>query len=282
MIEGILLIALAIPAGLVLQGIDRKLTARMQNRIGPPILQPYYDFMKLIQKRDIIPDNVGVFFTIFPILTLVASLCVLPFLSLISFKGDIIVTLYLLLMISAFLALSGFASGSPFGTIGAWREIMMVIGYELPLVVAVVAVIMDAGSLSLSQIASSAHFLPFAFAAFLISTQAKLARSPFHIPDAETEIVAGIHTEYSGVRLAMLNLSAAVDLFIMVVLAVMLFLSPPTWYYFAGYSLAILFVLTTVKVITGRLRIDQMIRFFWFIVGPIALIDLLRVLFLAA
>ena len=281
LLMGLAFILLAAPIGLLMQGIDRKLTAKMQNRIGPPLAQPFYDFMKLIQKKDIIPNNVSFFFTLFPVLTLVTSICILPFMGLISFQGDIILILYLMLMVSAFLALSGFSSGNPFATVGAWREVMMIIGYELPLIIVAVTVILDAGSLNLATIASTVHALPFAFIAFVLVIQANLARAPFHIPDAETEIVAGIHTEYSGVRLALMSLASAIDMFILVTLGIMLFLSPPTWYHFVAYGFGILFVLTTIKVITGRLRIDQMIKFFWFFVAPLALIDLVRVILFA-
>lgn len=280
MLESLALIPLALIAGLLYEGIDRKLAARMQNRIGPPVWQPIYDILKLLEKESLRPEGTGPYFTVFPLLALASTSVVLPFIFTITFEGDVLLVIYLLAMSMAFLALSGFASLSPFGTVGGWREILQFIGYEFPFIVAVLAVALQSNSLSLGYISTASHSLPFAFSAFLLAIQAKLSRPPFHIPEAETEIVAGIETEYSGTRLAVLRLTKATELFVLVSLAVVLFFGLGTLKWFALNSLMVLFLLILTKVIVARLRIDQSIRFFWLFLGPLALIDLLRMVLL--
>ena len=121
-------------------------------------------------------------------------------------------------------------------------------------------------------------FLPFAFAAFLLTAQAKLMRAPFNIPDAETEIVAGIATEYSGTRLALLEFTHNLELVIMLTLATVLFLGFQSWPLFFLHTFIILLALITIRFITARLRIEQSLRFLLFFVTPLALIDLLLVM----
>ncbi len=277
----ILLVPAGVVLGLIYQGIDRKLGARMQNRVGPPILQPIYDTLKLFAKGDIIPAGTSFLFTLFPVLAFATALSTLPFLFMISFRGDIILILYLVTMITAFTALAGFASNNTYGVIGSWREIIQLLGCEFPLVAAIIAVILDSGSMTITQIALTPHYLPFAFVAFIIAIQAKLSRAPFHIPDAETEIIAGVRTEYSGTRLALLNLAASTELFILVSLGVLLFLGVPSTVLFFAYSLLIVFVMISLRVVTARLRIGQSFRFLWLVAGPLALIDIARI-YLAA
>ena len=266
--------------GLLYEGIDRKLTARMHNRIGPPILQPLYDFLKLLCKENLIPEGaVPFYFNIFPILALASSLIVLyllPISPLFSFGGDVLVLLYFLLLIVLFTSLAGFVSANPFSTVGAIRKIMLLIAYELPFLVVILAVCISSGTLTMTEITPT-RFLPFAFLAYLLTLQATLMRAPFHIPDAETEIVAGIYTEFSGFNLAILKLTNAIYFYIMISLGVILFLNY-TAVTFYLYSFLFLFVSILLKVITARLRIDQSFRFFWFLLTPLALIDLVRVL----
>ncbi len=280
MLESLALAPLALAIGLLYEGIDRKLAARMQNRVGPPILQPFYDIWKLIEKEHMRPEGTGIYFTVFPLLALCSVIVVVPLLFTLSFEGDILLILYMLAMSTAFLALSGFASLNPFGAVGGWREILQFIGYEFPFIVATLAVALQSNSLSIGYISTASHFLPFAFFAFLLAVQAKLSRPPFHIPEAETEIVAGIETEYSGTRLAALHLVKSVELFALISFAVLLFFGFGTIEWFALNSLAILFFLSLTKVLVGRLRIDQSVRFFWLFLGPLALIDLIRVVLL--
>ena len=282
---------------IIYSGIDRKLGAHMQNRIGPPILQPLYDLLKLIQKEDIHPEGISFFYALFPPLTLASAILLLLLLplptQLFSFTYDSLLLIYLLAMSSAFLILSGFSSNSTFASHGSWRHMLQLIGSELPFLIAFATLILAtnsyslstsilaSGSFSLSKISAAApHFYPFAFLAFLLASQAKLSRPPFHIPDAETEIVAGITTDYSGKKLALLEYSHMLELFVLISLAVLLFIGYSTPLSFLLHSLIILFLLTALRFIIARFRIDQSIQFLWLALAPVALIDLVRVMLL--
>lgn len=275
--------SLAVISGLLYEGIDRKITARMQSRIGPPIIQPFYDLLKLMYKENITPDSsTPRYYAFFTLAAFAASLvCVLllPIAghSFFSFSGDLIVLLYFLILSTVSLALAGFSSTNPFSSVGSIRKIVLLIGYELPLVLAIIAVAIASGSLTTASL-KPAIILPFAFIAYVLASQARTSRPPFHIADAETEIVAGFQTEFSGSLLAIQRLTHATDLFVMVSLGVALFFGTPGVLEFFGYSFLILFLLILLKVVTGRLRIDQSLNFFWFVLTPLVLVDLIRTL----
>lgn len=276
-----IIIPLALVLSILYVGIDRKVGARMQNRIGPPIWQPLYDILKLLQKEDVAPAGSSRFFTLFPVLAFASTFLILFILptgtQLIGFSWDSLLLIYLLGMGTAFVALSGLSSNSPFGMVGAWRKILLLIATEVPLLIILAALVIESGSFSLQTISQTPHFLPFAFIAFLLTTQAKLMRSPFNIPDAETEIVAGVATEYSGKNLALLEFNHYIELVILLALAVTLFFGFGGWPLFILQTILLLFALITVRFITARLRIEQSLRFLLFGVAPLALIDLLRV-----
>ena len=267
--------------GLVYEGIDRKLTARMHNRIGPPLLQPFFDVLKLFGKESLIPEQSSpLLFSALPALALASALfsaLFLPPFHVFSFRGDVIVLLYFLVLGSLSLIFSAFASGGPFAGVGALRAAFLFVGFEFPLVAVVFAVALSSGSLSISSFPGR-MLLPFAFIGFLLSAQAKLMRPPFHIPDADTELVGGIYTEFSGTPLAVLKLAHAVELFLMVSLGVVLFFALPSPLFFFGYSALLLFISILMKVALARLRVEQSFAFFWFMVAPLVLIDLVRVL----
>lgn len=266
----------AIFLGFIYEGIDRKITARMHNRIGPPVVQPIYDFFKLLMKENITPEQV-IHFSFFPILAVASALTTayLVF-NFISFQGDVVLLIFLLILTTMAIALSGFSSAGAFSVVGGIREIILLIGYEVPLAIAIILASLSSGSFSLHDVYAGHSFLPFAFLGFLLCTQAKLTRSPFHIADADTEIVAGVYTEFSGVRYALLRLTHAIELFIMVSLAVMLFLNS-RGLSFILYSAIVLFFLIVLKVVTARFRIEQSFKFFWGIITPLVLIDFLRI-----
>ncbi len=284
----IALLFLALPLsgiflGLLYEGLDRKITARMQSRIGPPIIQPFYDFLKLMYKENITPDSsIPKYYSFFTLTAFAASLvCVLLLpvagYAFFSFTGDVIVLLYFLILSTISLALAGFSSTNPFSSVGSIRKVVLLIGYELPLILAVIAVAIASGSLTTANL-KPGLLLPFAFLAYLLASQARISRAPFHIADAETELVAGFQTEFSGSLLALQRLTHAIDLFVMVSLGVALFFGNAGVFGFFAYSFLILFLLILLKVVTGRLRIDQSLNFFWFILTPLVLVDLIRAL----
>ena len=257
----------------------------MQNRRGPPFLQPLYDFVKLLSKNSVKPEKAGILFTWAPILAL-ASVLVVPVLFPIgglSFAGDLIVIIYVLNMSAIMLALGGFSSGSPFGAVGGSREITQLFAYELPLAISMVAVAAKAVSFSLSGIISyqeSAgmffYQMPFACIAFLSIIPAKIGLQPFDIPEAEQEILGGPLVEYSGYRLALFVFAHQAKTFVVISLAVMLFFWKNWWLFIVtGFLLWLLFIF--VKIISARIKTDQSFVFFWQYMSLLALIDLVRV-----
>ena len=235
--------------GLLLAGIDRKLVARMQKRVGPPILQPFYDFFKLCGKKTIVPAAANkTVFLIAPLLGL-ASLVVLQlFIPVFQFQipafsnvADLIVILYLLLIPAVSIILGGASTGSPYAGIGLSREMVTVLACELPLVLVLLSVGRYVGAaigakggicFSLSQImayqleggslAFKASLIPAAIA-FLLVIPGETGNHPFDAAEAETEICEGMLAEYSGAPLGVFKLNHAVKMLTMTSLFVMLF-----------------------------------------------------------
>ena len=232
--------------GLLLCGIDRKLVARMQKRIGPPILQPFYDFFKLLGKETIVPAAANrTVFLIAPLVGLAAQVVLQLFIPIFQFNAfhgvaDVIVILYLLLIPALSVILGAAASGSPYAGVGLSREMVTILSVELPLVLVLLAVAKTVGSaigtglcFSLTdivnyQIANGSllgrlSMLPAA-AAMLLIIPGETGSHPFDAAEAETEICEGMLAEYSGKPLAVYKLSHAVKLLSMTTLFVALFL----------------------------------------------------------
>ena len=278
------------------QFVDRKFHARLQNRIGPPWFQPAADFLKLASKETVIPENTDpAVFTLIPVFTLTAVVVAffsIPFWSsraLISFPGDIIVVLYLLTIPTFTFFLGGWYSRSIYAMIGAVRTIIQLFAYEVPFLIALLAAALLAGSWSLSGIATfyAAHplLLPvniIGFAVALVSLMGKLEKVPFDIPEAETEIVAGPLTEFSGRYLAMMMLARDVEMVVGASLLSAVYL--PFFLHagpVAGFIIAlaevflIILLISLLRTILARMRIDQMMNFCWKVLAPIALFQVL-------
>ena len=228
------------------RGIDRKLVARMQGRVGPPIIQPFRDVQKLLMKENIVPDGaVSWLFTAAPFVCLIASALLLLYIPLFGQKallggfGDAILVIYLLIVPSLAYVLGGFASSSPYATVGAQREMVIMMSYELPLAVAVVTLAWRIGHAAVGN--------PFMFSTIaqypiwnsvgplgvigslvllftlLVVTPGEAAKVPFDIAEAETEIAGGLLVEYSGRNLCLFYLADIVKAFAMASLVVALF-----------------------------------------------------------
>ncbi len=276
-------------AGLLTSWLDRKVTARVQMRAGPPFLQPFYDIGKLLIKETCVPaeGSIGLF--------LLAPLIGLSAISLASmilwrglfdpqatFVGDLIVLLYLLAMPALAVVLGAFASRNPLASLGGSREMKLMVAYELPFVLAVLVPVVQSDSIRLADIlATSAAAQPsgiLALAVAVVCMQAKLSLVPFDLPEAETELSGGAYIEYSGAPLAMFKLTRAMMLFTLPVFLVVVFAGG--WVVDGGWSgvlagLALWLLLVSVTIVvrntTPRLRTDQVARFF---LGPMALLAL--------
>ncbi len=287
--------------------LERKIEARMQNRVGPSlagpsgILQPLADVIKLITKEDIIPGTAKkTVFKFAPILAfslIVFGMCFFPIdgtniIPNSAFSGDLIFDLALLTIVNFLMFLSGWASASPYGSIGAARVLILFLGYDIPLFLLALSPAFLAQSLSISEIAINQNvpfvFLaPWAFILFLIAMQAELEKDPFDIPDAESELVGGLETEYCGGRLAFLHLTRDVQVIFGAALVVELFLGGPygpVFFGFPAFWYTLWFILKLIAVIVlseylttlfARLRIDQVLKGNWKILLPLSILSLI-------
>jgi len=281
--------------GLLAEFIDRKICARLQNRIGPPWFQPLADLIKLLGKEDIVPTEANIhMFTLAPIFAITATVCSVFYIpiwgtdALYSFNGDIIAVLYLLTIPTLTFFIGGWYSTSLYARIGAVRAITQLFAYEVPLFMAILASALLADTWSLSEMAAfySRHpwywcFNLIGFGVSLIALLGKLEKTPFDIPEAETEIVAGSFTEYSGRLLAFFRLTIDIEMIVCASLFAAVFLpfglTLDPFIGFAVYMLKVLLVvalLSLLRTIVARLRIDQMIRFCWKYVAPLALLQI--------
>ncbi|MFB0554113.1 MAG: respiratory chain complex I subunit 1 family protein [Phycisphaerae bacterium] len=270
--------------GLVACWIVRKVSALVQWRVGPPLLQPFYDIMKLMGKETLIPqDAQRTVFLAAPHAGLAGVLLLSTMLWRITitqtaFVGDIIVAIYLMVLPSLALILGSSASASPHATIGTSREMKLVMGYELPLVLAfIVVIIKTGGQLNLAAIAEHTPVLSIsgmlAFLAALLCVQAKLGFVPFDIAESETEVASGIIIEYSGALLAVWKVMQAMMLVALPLFLVMVFLGgfgttlgwPLVWG--IGKYVLVLVLLILIKNTNPRVRIDQAMKFFWVYCG---------------
>ena len=291
-------------AGMLLTGIDRKLVARMQKRVGPPILQPFYDFFKLMGKETIVPAAASKSTFLMAPLVGLAALVVLqlfiPVFSFSAFSGvaDVIVILYLLLIPALSVILGGAASGSPYAGVGLSREMVTVISCELPLVLVLLAVGRAVGTatgngicFSMTQIMQyqiengslicRASMIPAAIAMLLV-IPGETGSHPFDAAEAETEICEGMLAEYSGAPLGVYKLSHAVKILTMTSLFVALFLGGLGTGIIIVDGLilfALCLVITVVMIsllhaVTARLKIEQIFKYYWTVVSGLALISL--------
>jgi NADH-quinone oxidoreductase subunit H len=256
--------------------IQRKLTARLQGRKGPPFYQPFFDFVKLLGKETVAPSGVNrrLFFAL-PLISAVAAVCALglipvPGNPMPSFAGDLIVLLYLLEVPALCEVLAGYSSRSLYGQVGSVREAVLWLGYNLPFLAAVLSLAIRAKSLTLAALVA----VPFgpvhlaALAAFLFALPGHLKRNPFSIPNAEQEIVAGPFTEYSGAPLAFFEMAHGVEMVALVSLFAVLFLpvgrgQATGWLAYLLGSVALIAAITLVATATARLTVRHAFRFYW-------------------
>ena len=233
--------------GMLYRGIDRKLVAHMQGRVGPPIVQPFRDVQKLLMKENIIPDGaISWLFNAAPFLALISSGSLLLFIplfgqpALLGRYGDVILVFYLLIIPSLAFVVGGFASSSPYATVGAQREMIIMMSYEAPLAVVVLGI-----AWRTSQVTAANPFLMSTIAQYpiwnllgpvgvvgallmlltlVVVTVGEAAKVPFDIAEAETEIAGGLLVEYSGRNLSLFYLSDVIKAFAMSSLVVALFI----------------------------------------------------------
>ena len=281
--------------GMVCEWVDRKLYARFQSRIGPPWFQPEADFIKLMAKEEIIPEAANpVMFRLLPIFALAAVLTAFLYIpvwdttAIFAFPGDFIVVFYLLTIPTFTFFLAGWHSTSLYSTIGSVRNLTQLFAYEVPLLMSLLGPALLAGSWSLSGI--NQFFLThpvlllvniIGFGVALVAVQGKLERVPFDIPEAETEIVAGSLTEFSGKLLGIFRLAIDLEMVVAAALLSAVFLGGSFGLHpvlgfllFIVKTLLIVAILALFRTVMARIRIEQMMRFCWRYLAPIALFQL--------
>jgi NADH-quinone oxidoreductase subunit H len=288
--------------GGLLSWFDRKVTAMVQFRKGPPVLQPFYDFLKLlVVKETILPARGSkITFLLAPVFglfgALIASVFILmPLLGIRSgFEGDIIVIFYLLAIPSISYMIGALASGNPLAAVGASREMKLILSYELTFLLVIMAIIFKSGfSISLYEILSQqadhgafigsiSGVILFVVAVFV--TQAKLGLVPFDMAEAETEINHGPFIEYSGTAYAIIKLTKYIMLFTLPAFVIALFMKGLNWngiqiLWSVLKIVGVVLLLTLIRNTNPRLKIDQAMRFFFLWMNLLAIASIVLIIF---
>ena len=281
----------ALLLGLALKGLDRRVAARLQGRIGPPLVQPFLDLVKLAFKRTMVPTTaVEPVFLGAPLVGVVSMLVAAALIPIAGFYapqpilGNLLVLLYILMIPAVVLMIAGSASSSPYGAIGFSREMVLMLAYEGPIVLVAIAVAMRVGmaeggfiTFSLNDIVAyqQAHgmflFDPVmwpALVAFCLFFPANTGIVPFDIPEAETEVLEGPVLEYSGPALGLFKMMSAVKAVVVIGLGIALFMPLPLTgiWGLVGWLVEAMILMeigvTIVRLSMGRMRIDQAFSFF--------------------
>ena len=309
--------------GLLFAGVDRVLVARMQGRIGPPVAQPFADVRKLLHKQDTMPETaVGPVFRFAPVLALAGALTVLLYVplgglehaGLLAGRGDALLVLYLLLLPGLGMVLGGFASGSPYASLGAQREMVSMMSYEFPLATTVLAFAWRLAAANVEAPFSlwtmAAHPvwaetgpIGWAGAALLLGVMllvlpGEMGRIPFDAPEAETELTGGLLIEYSGRNLALFELAQAIKSVALCGLMTALFLPwrpsdawGMAWPWAVVANLAAFALkaglwmflgVSLVRAAVARLRVTDIVRVYWKWLGGASLAGLLLLMVDAA
>ena len=297
---GVVLVVLVLVAVVMSQVyLERRVLGRMQDRWGPNrvgkwgLLQPVADVIKLLMKEDIRPNTADpMVFFLAPIIVLVPALlvyAVIPF-----GRGmavaDLNIGLLFILAVATIptigIVLAGWGSGNKYTVLGGMRAAAQMVSFEVPLVLALIGPVVIVGSLSLVDIVKAQSTVPLlllqpvAFLVYLVAGIAEINRSPFDMPEAESELVAGYHTEYSGIRFALLFLAEYLNAFAVSSIAATVFLGgwqgpilPPfIWFFLKAYLLFLAMI--WVRATLPRLRVDQLMAFCWKFLVPVSLANL--------
>jgi NADH-quinone oxidoreductase subunit H len=305
LVGGIGLVALVQINTLFLVWLERKVSAHIQLRLGPMevgphgILQTIVDGIKLLGKELITPRDVDrKLYVLAPIVVftgVLASLIVIPFSDQLQVR-DLNVGVLLIFAFSTFnvlaILMGGWSANNKYSLLGAIRCVAQNVAYEIPLLLVVLNVLLWTNSMKMSVIVETqshlwnVFWMPVAATIYLICATAETNRAPFDIPEAESELVAGFHTEYSGMRFALFFLAEYSNMFIVAAVATTLFFggwkSPPllgflpvpgvVWFFLKAYVL--IFVIIWVRWTFPRLRFDQLMNFSWKVMIPVSLIHL--------
>jgi len=281
----------AFAAAWLMEWLYRKVVARAQRRIGPPFYQPFFDFVKLLAKKPVTrPALQGFIMTALPLAAVAASLGTISLLPVLQdrggFPGDLVLLVSLIELVPLCFVLAGFVSRSLFGGIGAAREAVLTLSYNVPFLIALFALVIGAGGFSIASVASTPTWavrVP-ALLALLMTLPVKLHLNPFSAADAEQEIYAGALTEYDGPRLALWKLTHVLEWVALTGLWTVLAFplpgaaAPVRALLFVAVSFLLVVLLAIVSAATARLKTAQIARFYWMWGLGVAVIALIAAL----
>ena len=296
----VIILAFVLITAIIFIWLERRGLGRLQIRLGPNragpfgLLQPLADVLKLLIKEDTVPTKADkLVFWLAPIVALAPVLmlfAVIPFQSgalLADLNIGILYVIAISSLASVGVFMAGWASNNKYSLIGAMRDVAMLISYEIPIVISIVGVILITGSLSLTEIVGAQESIPFillqplGFLIFFLGSLAESNRTPFDLVEADSEIVAGYHIEYSGMKYGTLMLTEYAEIIAISALVTTLFLGgwqgpllPPILWFFIKVS-AVFLLSVWIRGTIPRLRIDQVMAFAWKFLLPLALINLL-------
>ena len=300
---GAVLLGYILVSTMLLVWLERKIAGHIQARLGPMRtggwhgwVQTLIDGFKLIFKEDIIPDGADKFvFILSPFIVFipgVAMLAAIPFTDKLV-PADLDMALIYVLGFSSItvigIIMAGWSSNNKYSLLGGLRSAAQMVSYEVPRAISVLGVIMLAGSFSLVEIVKAQDKMWFvipqilAFAVYFISSLAEINRAPFDIPEAESELVAGFHTEYSGLRFSFFFMAEYANMFVVAALATVLFLGgwkalpfmgfiPPVLW-FLGKTYALACVIIWIRWTLPRYRVDQLMALCWKFLIPVAFLN---------
>lgn len=241
--------------GTFIYGIDRVVKARMQRRQGPPLLQPFYDMFKLLDKRPMMVHGLHIILGFMHFIALWVSIGILMF------GGHLLYVIFMHLLSIIFFVLAGYSVRSPFSHIGANRELLALIAYEPVLILMAVGFYLHTGSFEVSVIMNSSSALvsmPLMFLALMILLPLKLKKSPFDAPEAHQEIVGGIEIEYSGFFYEIIYMAKMTE--IVLVYALVFLFAGSSWLLGIVLVIVSFFLVNAVDNATGRIRIDHLVK----------------------
>jgi len=276
MISVVLYIALAPLMGCLLAGLDRKLSARMQSRIGPPVLQPYYDVRKLIEKDDVTVNRVQDFYVACFLMFIIITGCIF------FAGGDLLLTIFALTLSNMFLVLAAFSSNSPYSQVGAERELYQMMAYEPMVLLTMIGFYLVCGSFNVSDIVVSDK-MPFItmiglFIGFLFILTIKFRKSPFDLSmshHAHQDLVRGLTTEFSGKTLAMVEISHWYENIMLLGIVFLFFCNGEWWGYAIGIAVALLafFFETFIDNSFARMKWQVALKSSWVVAAILGLIN---------
>jgi NADH-quinone oxidoreductase subunit H len=279
--------------------LERRVLGRIQMRLGPNrtgpfgLLQPIADAIKVLLKENIVPTRADkIVHFLAPIIAfapVLLMMAVVPFqngalLADLNIGILYIVAVSSISMIGVFMA--GWGSGNKYSLLGAMRAVASTISYEIPLVLAIVSVVLMAGTLSMNGIVTAQNIpyilmQPLGFFIFFLAASAEINRSPFDLTEADSELTAGFHTEYSGMKFAMFYLVEYAEAMVMSAIITTLFLSGwrgpllPPWLWFLLKTVLVFCAMVWVRGTLPRVRIDQLMALAWKFLLPAAVVNLI-------